>query len=227
MLEVGNGGQDDDEYVTHFTMWSLNSSPMLIGTDVTMLSPANLAIYANPPVLAINQDPSATSAFRIWKYPCDMVDEYGNCDYQLWSRKLDNGDYAVAMLNNANGTLNMNATLSDIFFLDAHAGTATVISQLKQAWDIYDLWGNRMSNDEAGGVINGSASMNSTSVTRYNATQMSYADGIKANSSALFGTKIGTVQPGGTVTASVPRHSTAFYRLRPQGAPIHKRKIEL
>ena len=227
MLEVGNGGQDDNEYVTHFSMWSMVASPLLMGTDVNILSPANLAIYANPAVIAVNQDPSASSGNRIWKYGCDMTDEYGRCDYQLWSRKLDNGDYAIAMLNNANGTLEMNATLNDVFYLDQHAGTATVIDQLKHAWDIYDLWGNRMSDTEASGLINGTASSNTTTPTRYNATQMSYADGISANSSALFGTKIGTVEPGGTLTASVPRHSTALYRLRPQGAPISKRKLEL
>lgn len=227
MLEVGNGGQDYNEYATHFSMWSINSSPLLIGTDVNILSPANLAIYANPAVIAVNQDPSASSANRVWKYNCDMIDDYGNCDYQLWSRKLDNGEYVVALLNNANGTMDMNATLDDIFYLDQHAGTATVIDQLKHAWDVYDLWGNRMSNAEAELIINGTAVANSTSVSRYNATDMSYADGIKANSSALFGKKVGTVQSQGTLTASVPRHSTGFFRLRPQGAPISRRKIEL
>ena len=227
MLEVGNGGQEDNEYVTHFSMWAMLSSPLIIGTDVTILSPANLAIYSNPAVIAINQDPSASAGYRIWKHSCDMVDSYGNCDSQLWSRQLENGDFAVAMLNNANDTLNMNASLSDIFFLQSHGGPATTIPQLKHAWDVYDLWGNRMSQAEASGIINGTSIMNGTSTARYNATQTSYMDGLQANSSALFGTKIGTVQPGGTLTATVPRHSTAFYRLRPQGAPISKRKIEL
>ncbi|KAL9087956.1 MAG: hypothetical protein Q9159_003398 [Coniocarpon cinnabarinum] len=227
MLEIGNGGQDDNEYVTHFSMWAMLASPLIMGTDITQISPQNLAIYANPAVIAINQDPSASAGSRVWKYNCDMIDQYGNCDYQLWVRGLDNGDYALAMINNANGSLNMNASLSDVFYLNAHAGTATTPPQLKEAWDVYDLWANRMSNDDAAMLINGTSGGNSTTMATYNATQTSYADGIQANSSALFGAKIDTVQPGGTLTANVPRHSTAFYRLRPAGSPVDKRKVEL
>lgn len=54
-LEVGNGGQDDNEYVTHFSMWSLLSSPLLIGTNVHELTPKDLSIYSNPAVIALNQ----------------------------------------------------------------------------------------------------------------------------------------------------------------------------
>jgi alpha-galactosidase len=45
MLEIGNGGQTDSEYVVHFSMWAINSSPLLIGTNIGTLSPANLACY--------------------------------------------------------------------------------------------------------------------------------------------------------------------------------------
>ena len=224
MLEVGNGGQDDNEYATHFSMWAMNSSPLVIGTDITKIDAQALSIYSNPAVIAVNQDPSGQAAFRIWKRECDQVDQYGQCDYQLWSRMLKNGDYAVAMLNNANGTLEINASLSDVFYLQSHAGTATQIPQLTTTYDIYDLWANRMSVDDASAIIKGT-STNAT--TSFNATQTSYADAIKANSSSIYGSKIGSVAPGGTLTATVPRHSTAFYRLRAVDEPISKRKIEL
>ncbi|THH02862.1 hypothetical protein EW026_g106 [Hermanssonia centrifuga] len=35
MLEIGNGGMSFDEYVTHFSMWSLLKSPLILGNDVT------------------------------------------------------------------------------------------------------------------------------------------------------------------------------------------------
>jgi alpha-galactosidase len=35
MLEVGNGGMTYDEYVTHFSMWALLKSPLILGNDIT------------------------------------------------------------------------------------------------------------------------------------------------------------------------------------------------
>ncbi|KNZ53465.1 alpha-galactosidase [Puccinia sorghi] len=37
MLEVGNGGMSYDEYVTHFSMWALSKSPLILGNDVTKM----------------------------------------------------------------------------------------------------------------------------------------------------------------------------------------------
>ena len=34
MLEVGNGGMNDEEYKLHFTMWAAMKSPLIMGTDV-------------------------------------------------------------------------------------------------------------------------------------------------------------------------------------------------
>jgi len=73
----------DNEYVTHFTMWAMMSSPLIIGTDVRTLSPANLAIYSNPAVIAVNQDPSGSAAARIWRVECSDVDENGMCEYAV------------------------------------------------------------------------------------------------------------------------------------------------
>jgi len=35
MLEVGNGGMTTDEYITHFSMWALVKSPLILGNDLT------------------------------------------------------------------------------------------------------------------------------------------------------------------------------------------------
>jgi hypothetical protein len=56
VLEVGNGGMSDAEYMTHFSLWSISKSPLLIGCDVTNMSPTTLKILSNPEVIAINQD---------------------------------------------------------------------------------------------------------------------------------------------------------------------------
>ncbi|OCK81502.1 glycoside hydrolase family 27 protein [Lepidopterella palustris CBS 459.81] len=226
MLEIGNGGQTDSEYVVHFSMWAINSSPLLIGTNVLTLSPANLAIYSNPAVIALNQDPSATAAIRKWRYLVNP-DEFGEGEIALWTRSLDNGDQVIALLNAGNASMMMNATLNDIFLDLRTAGAYQAPPQLDEIWDVYDLWANRMSDAEAAAIINGTSmtvtdNTNGT-VTRYNATATSYAQGLMNNDTALLGAKVGSIGPMGTWSAMIPRHSVGLYRLRQRTSDLRKR----
>ena len=57
-LEVGRSMSSvEDE--THFGMWCLMSSPLIIGDDLTSLAdkPATLLLLTNPDLIALNQDP--------------------------------------------------------------------------------------------------------------------------------------------------------------------------
>jgi alpha-galactosidase len=57
MLEVGNGGMTDTEYRTHFSMWSIMASPLLIGSDLRKATPETFEIIGNKEVIAVDQDP--------------------------------------------------------------------------------------------------------------------------------------------------------------------------
>jgi hypothetical protein len=57
VLEVGNGGMTDAEYVTHFSLWAISKAPLIIGCDITKMSAATLSTLTNPEVIAVNQDP--------------------------------------------------------------------------------------------------------------------------------------------------------------------------
>ncbi len=57
VLEIGNGGMTDAEYVAHFSLWSITKAPLIIGCDVTKMSAATLSTLTNPEVIAVNQDP--------------------------------------------------------------------------------------------------------------------------------------------------------------------------
>jgi len=211
-------------------MWAMNASPLLIGTNVLTLSPANLAIYSNPAVIALNQDPSASAAIRKWQYFVNP-DETGQGEIALWTRSLNNGDQVIALLNAGNTSLMMNATLNDIFLDPRTAGAYQAPPQLSETWDVYDLWANRMSNSEATSIINGTAmnltSNSNTTVTRYNATATSYAEGLMNNDTALFGAKVGSIPPMGTWAAMVERHSVGLYRLRLQSSRSMRKRDEL
>jgi len=56
MLEVGNGGMTNDEYITHFSLWAIMKAPLIIGCDIINMSAETQNILMNNEVIAINQD---------------------------------------------------------------------------------------------------------------------------------------------------------------------------
>src|SRR3989440_4448785 len=65
-LEVGNGagtGLTLEERRTHMSLWALGASPLILGTDLTDLDPADLELLKNRDVLAVDQD--AIGATRV------------------------------------------------------------------------------------------------------------------------------------------------------------------
>jgi len=224
MLEVGNGGMTDDEYLSHMSLWAIMKSPLIMGNNLNAISAQSLSILMNPAVIAINQDPAGSAGQRVWQYPVD-ADVNGRGEISMWTGSLSNGDQVVALLNAGNSSRMMNATLADIFIDGGSAYSS-------KAWDVYDLWANRMSNATAQAIMNGTSVTGSTlngtqslgnSTGFYNATEMSYAKGLAANDTRLFGSKIMTVQAQGTLSAQIPRHGIGFYRLRMNPGATRKR----
>jgi len=78
-----------NEQITHISMWSLLSSPLLIGCDLTRLDPFTKALLTNDDVLDVNQDSLGRPAGRIA--------ETG--DAQVWARPLFDGTHAVGLVN--------------------------------------------------------------------------------------------------------------------------------
>lgn len=202
----------------HFSMWALLSSPLLMGTNIPSLSPSHLSILSNPAVIALNQDATGTAGVRKWREVLsDDVDDDGQGEIALWTRVMDNDDTVIALLNAGNSSRVMRATAEEIFLDQATAGTYVPAPELSTPYDVYDLWANRMSDDEAAAVIAGNATAvgaNSTSVTRYNATALSYAEGLSQEHPALFGKKVGRLEAGGVWEVEVERHSVGLFRLR-------------
>ena len=57
-VEVGNGAKDGltaDEKQSVVTLWSIESAPLLLGTDLTKLDPADLPLITNREVIAVDQ----------------------------------------------------------------------------------------------------------------------------------------------------------------------------
>lgn len=66
MLEVGRGFSDEEDQ-THFAVWCLMSSPLLIGCDLESLKskPKTLALLKNPRLIALDQDTAAPQAYVV------------------------------------------------------------------------------------------------------------------------------------------------------------------
>ena len=65
MLQIGNGALTAAEQRAHFALWALTKNPLLLATDVTRLSPTQLALLTSPLLLAANQDPLGIPARKL------------------------------------------------------------------------------------------------------------------------------------------------------------------
>lgn len=114
---VGTGASDV-EYRTHFSLWAMLESPLLIGADVRTLDAASLETLGNKEVIALNQDAAGNQA--------EKVRDDG--ERQVWSKEMADGSIAVALLNRGTATADM---------------TLSPRKDLQVPWDRYrvrDLW---------------------------------------------------------------------------------------
>ncbi|MFJ4206772.1 alpha-galactosidase [Streptomyces sviceus] len=117
-LEIGNGdrvGLTADQRRSHFTLWAMAASPLLLGTDLTDLDPVDKAMLTNDRLIGVDQD--GVAAKRI----------VNSGVKQVWSKKESDGQYVVALFNT--GT----------------SGNATVAVDWSQvgftgSGDVTDLW---------------------------------------------------------------------------------------
>ncbi len=89
-IEVGNGANDGltpDERQTQLSLWALASSPLILGTDLTNLDPADLRLLKNRAVLAVDQD--SIDASRIAQ----------SATSQVFAKTEQNGDVVVGLFN--------------------------------------------------------------------------------------------------------------------------------
>jgi hypothetical protein len=98
MLVVGKVGWNDnqrnsrlspDEQYTHISLWSLLSSPLLIGCDMGHLDRFTLGLLTNDEVIAIDQDALGKAARQAVKKE----------NYQIWIKDLEDGGKAVGIFN--------------------------------------------------------------------------------------------------------------------------------
>ncbi len=78
-----------EEQITHITLWSLLSAPMLIGCDMTKLDEFTYGLLSNDEVLDVDQDALGVQGRRIAKQG----------DAEVWVKPLHDGSLAVGFFN--------------------------------------------------------------------------------------------------------------------------------
>ncbi len=118
--EACMGGCSDTEYQTHFALWAMMNSPLIIGCDIRSMNSKTKEILTNPDLIAINQDPECRAPYR--------VECFENPDAFVLVRPLRGGDYAIGFFNFSDSASDVSLTLWDIG-LSAAAG---------QGMDVFD-----------------------------------------------------------------------------------------
>ena len=90
-----------DEQYTHMSLWSLLSSPLLIGCDMARMDDFTRSLLSNDEVIEVNQDPLGLHAVPVW--------EEG--DGVIYIKHLEDGAMAVGMFNKGLQPLDMRFTL--------------------------------------------------------------------------------------------------------------------
>lgn len=116
MLEVGNGNLTAEENKSHFALWCILSSPLVLGNDLTRMSSETLNLLKNTEAIAINQD---TSGFQ-----ARLISDDGNGG-QVWGKRLNNftsSERAVVLFNRSSGNRTIRVQWKDLDL----TGAATV-----------------------------------------------------------------------------------------------------
>jgi len=90
---VARGGCTDAEYRSHFSLWCLLASPLMIGCDVRHMNQATKDILLNPEVLAVNQDPLGRQGYQVGRVP------WARDIAVTWAKPLQDGSVAVGLFN--------------------------------------------------------------------------------------------------------------------------------
>lgn len=89
MLEVGNGGMNEDEYRTHMSLWAILAAPLIAGNDLTQMTPYTRDMLTNREVIGVDQDPLGKQGFR--------VEQEG--PFEVWVKPMADGSKVVGLFN--------------------------------------------------------------------------------------------------------------------------------
>ncbi|WP_040196336.1 NPCBM/NEW2 domain-containing protein [Candidatus Soleaferrea massiliensis] len=106
MLQVGNGSLTRDENVSHFSLWCMMASPLILGNDLRVLDERQdiLEIITNEDAIAVDQDAMGVQGIRF----------KDDGDLEYLAKPLQGGKLALLMLNRSDSSAMMHMEISEI-----------------------------------------------------------------------------------------------------------------
>jgi len=124
MLQVGRGLTAEEDK-SHFSLWCIMSSPLVLGNDMTKMTATTKAILANSELIAVNQDVTGGQAHR--------VSDNGS-GLQVWAKNINgkqSKERAVLLFNRSSTVASISVKWADLNLV----GPATV----RDLWTHTDL----------------------------------------------------------------------------------------
>lgn len=119
---VALGGCTDTEYKTHFSIWAMFGSPLIIGSDIRNMDEATKAILTNKELIKINKDEAYRQVIKL-----TAIDE----DVPCYARMLDNGDIAIGCFSFADSDGLARFTIDELGLTESTGKTL----ELHSLWD--------------------------------------------------------------------------------------------
>jgi len=126
MLEVGRG-MTAEEDKSHFSMWCILSSPLLLGNNMTAMTQKTKEILTNAEVIAVNQDTTGIQG--------KLVSDNGN-GLQVWTKNLNGKrsyERAVVLFNRSAAAATMSVKWKDLNLFGVYS--------VRDLWSHTDLTG--------------------------------------------------------------------------------------
>lgn len=102
--DLGGVGCCDVEYQSQMSLWSIMNSPLAATNDVRIMNAETKRILLNDEVIAINQDVLGKQAL------CQIKNE----TWSVFLKSLSDGDYAIAIVNRADGSKKANFSFAEL-----------------------------------------------------------------------------------------------------------------
>ena len=129
MLECGNGLTIEQDR-SHFTLWAMMAAPLILGNDLSDMTPAVYDIITNKDVIAIDQDPLGIQGFRH-----KVID-----GVEYWFKPLSDGKWAMTIFNRNTWDTTVALDWQEFNLKDNLSGRSTEFDTF--VYNVKDVWGN-------------------------------------------------------------------------------------
>lgn len=124
MMVMGMRGMTGALDRTHMGLWAISSAPLMVGSDLTRLSPVTVSLLTNKEALAIHNDPYGLQPI--------MVDEPAP-GIQIWAKPMAiAGRRAVVILNRTDASAQVKVNWEKL-------GLKGIPRSLRDVWNLRDL----------------------------------------------------------------------------------------